>query len=145
MSHFEILPSMMDAVQTAIGNLNLSGWHIHNRELITVMEDTLPAVVVWMLDDVNADEDLSMDGTPQLHKAQMVIELRSAMGATGSVMRTLAPTANAIYEGLQAADPFAGMSVSRWGLRSIQTMGNSDNPKYCGLTMLLEITYMLHN
>lgn len=141
MPNLLILPELLDAAQAVIADVDLPGWAIHNKELITVMEDTLPAVVVWMLDSTVTDEDLSMD-TPQLAKAQMVIELRSTMGISGSIIKTLAPTADLIYKAFQENDPFINLPVHTWGLRNIQTLGSSDNAKYCGLTLLFEINYM---
>jgi len=141
MPNLLILPELVDAAQAVIGDLDLPGWTIHNKELITVMDDTLPAVVLWMLDSTVTDDDLSMD-TPQLSKAQLVVELRSTMGPTGSIIKTLAPTADLIYKAFQANDPFIGMGVHQWGLRNVQTLGSSENAKYCGLTLLFEINYM---
>lgn len=140
MSSLLVLSEILDKAKACVEAAGLAGWTVHFKELLAIDGDELPAVALWILDDTT-DDPTPMLGGAHTRKANLVIELRSTMGSTGSIIKTLAPTADAIFAALVANEDFDGL-ISSLSLKAVNTIGSSENPKYCGLTLQLEAEYL---
>jgi hypothetical protein len=136
-----ILDSILDEAKALVLRSGLdAGWSVHFKELTTVDDDQLPAVVIWILDDTTEDAT-PMVGSSHIRKSGLVFELRAPMGITGSIVKTLSPVANKIYCELCKDESMNGL-LSSLSFRTMNTVGDSQNPKYCGMTLHFEAEYL---